>query len=98
MTPSWTAVTLNTDLSAIIDLAGYRVYEKVCDKNTTINCTGADLIADWFLRTTVSSPATSVTVPSDQGNLSLRDYHFKVTAIDTCGTPNESADSNTWSE
>jgi hypothetical protein len=97
MTSSWTAVTLNTDASAIADLAGYRVYEKVC-ANGVPDCTGADIVADWFLRTTVGSGVTSVGLSSDQGNVSQRIYYFKVTAIDSCSTPVESADSNEWNE
>ncbi len=94
ITLSWTAVTQNTDNSAIADLAGYRVYERVCAKGKP-NCTGADVVADWFLRTTVSG-ATTTTFSADQGNVSQRIYYFKLTAIDTCGTPNESGYSGSW--
>lgn len=97
MTLSWTAVTQNTDNSAISDLAGYNVYEKVCAKNKP-NCTGSDIVADWFLRTSVGSGTTSVTVAADQGNLSQRIYYFKVSAYDTCGTPKESEQSDPWNE
>lgn len=97
MTLSWSAVTQNTDNSAITDLAGYRVYEKVCAKNKP-NCTGADIVADWFLRTSVGSGTTSVTVGEDQGQLSQRIYYFKVSAYDSCGTPIEGAQSATWNE
>ncbi len=96
ITVSWTGVTQNTDNSAITDLAGYRIYEKVC-ANGKPNCTGADIVADWFLRTSVTG-ATTKTVSADQGNLSQRIYYFKVTAYDTCSTPIESAYSNTWNE
>jgi len=95
MTLSWSAVTQNTDNSAIADLAGYRVYERVCAKNKP-NCTGSDIVADWFLRTTTTG--TSVTVNPDNGNLNQRIYYFKATAYDTCGTPNESGYSNEWNE
>lgn len=95
MTLTWTAVTQNTDNSAITDLAGYKVYEKVCAKNKP-NCTGADIVADWFLRTSVGSGTTSVTVGADQGNLSQRIYYFKVSAYDSCATPIEGAQSNSW--
>ncbi|OGP17281.1 MAG: hypothetical protein A2V21_302850 [Deltaproteobacteria bacterium GWC2_55_46] len=97
VTLSWTAVTQNTDNSAITDLAGYRVYEKVCAKNKP-NCTGSDIVADWFLRTTADSGSTSVIVEGDQGNLNQRIYYFKLTAYDTCGTPEESGYSNEWNE
>ena len=39
-----------------------------------------------------------VTLSADHGNVSQRIYYFKVTAIDTCGAPNESSDSNVWNE
>ena len=94
---SWTAVTQNTDNSAISDLAGYKVYEKVCAKNKP-DCTGADIVADWFLRTSVGSGTTSVTVGDDQGVLSQRIYYFKVSAYDSCGTPIESELSDPWNE
>lgn len=97
MTLSWTAVTQNTDNTAISDLAGYKVYEKVCARNKP-DCTGADIVADWFLRTSVGSGTTSVTVDGDQGVLSQRIYYFKVSAYDSCGTPNESALSDPWNE
>ncbi len=96
ITVSWTGVTQNTDDSAITDLAGYRIYEKVC-ANGKPNCTGADIVADWFLRTSVTG-ATSKIVDADQGNISQRIYYFKVTAYDSCATPEESAYSNTWNE
>lgn len=97
MTLSWGAVAQNTDNSAITDLSGYKVYEKVCAKNKP-NCTGADIVADWFLRTSVGSGTTSVTVGEDQGQLSQRIYYFKVSAYDSCTTPNEGAASGTWNE
>ena len=97
MTPSWSAVSTNTDASPITDLAGYRVYERVCAKNKP-NCTGADVVTDWFERTTVGPSTTSTTVSADQGVVSQRIYYFKVTAIDTCAAPNESADSPEWNE
>ncbi|MBI2400590.1 MAG: prepilin-type N-terminal cleavage/methylation domain-containing protein [Deltaproteobacteria bacterium] len=97
MTLSWAAVTQNTDNSAIADLAGYKVYEKVCAKNKP-NCTGADIVADWFQRTSVGPGTTSVTVSDDQGVLSQRIYYFKVSAYDSCGAPNESALSDPWNE
>lgn len=96
MTLSWTAVTQNTDNSAIADLAGYRVYEKVCDKNKP-DCTGSDIVRDWFQRTTVTG-STSTTLSSDQGAVNQRIYYFKLTAIDTCGTPKESGFSSPWNE
>ncbi len=96
MTLSWTAVTQNTDNSAIADLAGYRVYERVCAKNKP-DCTGADIVADWFLRTTVTG-STSTTVSADQGAINQRIYYFKLTAIDTCATPKESGFSGSWNE
>lgn len=95
MTLSWTAVTQNTDNTAIADLAGYRVYEKVCAKGKT-NCTGGDIVQDWFLRTTAAG--TSATVSADQGAINQRIYYFKITAYDTCGTPNESGFSGPWNE
>lgn len=97
LTVSWTAVTQNTDSSAITDLAGYRVYERVCAKNKP-DCTGADIVADWFLRTTVGSGTVSTILAEDQGNINQRIYYFKATAIDSCGTPKESGYSNTWNE
>lgn len=95
MTLSWTAVTQNTDNSAITDLAGYRVYEKVCAKGKT-NCTGGDIVKDWFVRTTATG--TTATVSADQGAINQRIYYFKITAIDTCATPNESGFSGSWNE
>lgn len=97
MTVSWTAVTQNTDNSAISDLAGYRIYEKVC-KSGKPNCTGNDIRKDWFLRTTVGSGTTSSVIAADQGNVNTYIYYFKTTAIDSCGTPNESAYSSSWNE
>lgn len=97
MTLSWSAVTQNTDNSAISDLAGYKIYEKVCAKNKP-NCTGSDIVADWFQRTSVGSGTTSVTVSDDQGVLSQRIYYFKVSAYDSCGTPKESELSDAWNE
>ncbi|MBI5642961.1 MAG: prepilin-type N-terminal cleavage/methylation domain-containing protein [Deltaproteobacteria bacterium] len=97
MTTTWSAVTQNTDNSAITDLGGYRLYEKVCAKGKE-GCTGADIVKDWFLRTSVAAGTNTVTVSSDQGNVNQRIYYFKVRAIDSCATPNESADSSTWNE
>lgn len=97
MTVSWTAVTQNTDDSAITDLAGYRVYEKVCADNKP-DCTGADIVRDWFVRTTVTS-GTSVTVDANDGQVNKRIYYFKVRAIDNCtGGAIESGDSNVVNE
>ena len=90
-------MTDNTDASPITDLGGYRIYERVCAKDKP-NCTGGDIVAEWFLRNSVGSGTTGVTLSADHGNVSQRIYYFKVTAIDTCGTPNESADSNVWNE
>lgn len=97
MTINWTAVTQNTDNSAITDLAGYRVYEKVCAKNKP-NCTGADIVTDWFQRTSAASGTTTATVNADNGAINQRIYYFKVTAIDSCSTVKESGYSNEWSE
>jgi hypothetical protein len=97
ITLDWDEVTLNTEPSPITDLAGYRVYEKVC-ANGKPDCTGADIEADWFLRSTVAAGTETVALSSDQGNVSQRIYYFKVTAIDNCSTPVESADSNEWNE
>ncbi|MBI2412205.1 MAG: prepilin-type N-terminal cleavage/methylation domain-containing protein [Deltaproteobacteria bacterium] len=94
---SWTAVTQNTDSSAITDLVGYKVYEKVCAKNKP-DCTGADIIADWFLRTTVAAGTTTATLGPDQGAWNQRIYYFKATAYDSCSTPKESAYSGAWNE
>jgi prepilin-type N-terminal cleavage/methylation domain-containing protein len=88
---NWAAVTTNTDGSAITDLGGYRVYEMVEDN-------GGSLDVDWFLRTTTDSSTTSTTVSFDHGNKHQHIYYFKVTAVDTCGTVNESNDSPIWSE
>lgn len=96
ITISWTAVTQNTDDSAIADLAGYRVYEKVCNKNKP-DCTGADIRKDWFLRSTVTGAVTTI-LDADQGTVSNYIYYFKVTAVDSCSTPKESAYSTTWNE
>lgn len=94
---TWSAVTLNTDDTSIADLAGYRVYEKVCADGAP-NCTGSDIVKDWFLRTTTDSATTSVTVAADQGNVSQRIYYFKVKAYDSCSVPVESAYSDPWNE
>ena len=97
MTLNWSAVTLNTDNTAITDLASYRVYERVCKKGKP-NCTGGDVVADWFVRGLVTAPSTSVTLSADQGKVKKRIYYFKITALDTCATPNESAFSPEWNE
>lgn len=97
MTLNWTAVTQNTDNTAITDLAGYRVYEKVCAKNKP-NCTGADIVTDWFQRTSTASGTTTATVNADNGAVNQRIYYFKVTAIDSCSTVKESGYSNEWNE
>ena len=97
ITLNWTAVTQNTDSSAITDLAGYRVYEKVCAKNKP-NCTGADIVTDWFLRTSAASGTTTATVNADNGAINQRIYYFKTTAIDSCSTVKESGYSNVWNE
>ena len=56
-------------------------------------------MADWFLRAAVDSSTTTIeTLSADQGNLNQRIYYFRVTAFDTCSTPNESAYSNEWNE
>ena len=95
---TWNAVTTNDDASAISDLAGYFVYEKVCAKNKP-NCTGGDIVADWFLRSAVGPAVTSIaTLSADQGNTNQREYYFRVSAYDTCGTPNESAYSSEWED
>ena len=90
-------IDLDWDAVTDSDLAGYRIYERVCAKDKS-NCTGGDIVAEWFLRNSVGSATTSITLSSDHGNVSQRIYYFKVTAIDTCGTPNESTDSNVWNE
>ncbi|MBI5233569.1 MAG: hypothetical protein HY880_04375, partial [Deltaproteobacteria bacterium] len=87
----WDAVTQNTDNSAITDLAGYKVYEKVTNNSDV-------LVRDWFLRTSVGSGTTSTTLSADQGNLNQRKYYLKITAYDSCATSIESAYSNTWME
>ncbi|GEM_PF-6000900 len=97
MTVNWSAVSFNTDDTAITDLAGYNVYEKVC-KNGAPNCTGSNILKDWFLRTSVASGTTSVTLSADQGNANNRMYHFRVTAFDSCSTSNESSPSGVWYE
>ncbi|MCL4872925.1 hypothetical protein KJ039_02470 [bacterium] len=97
MTLNWSAVSFNTDDTAITDLAGYRVYEKVCN-NGAPNCTGSDIQKDWFLRTTVAAGSTSIIMGADQGNLNQRMYHFRVTAFDSCSTPKESSPSSVWYE
>jgi Tfp pilus assembly protein PilE len=97
ITLTWNEVTTNTDASAIADLANYRVYEKVC-ANGKPDCTGADIQIDWFLRSTIAAGTETVALSADQGNVSQRIYYFKVTAIDSCSTPVESADSNEWNE
>ena len=94
---SWTAVTQNTDNSAITDLVGYKIYERVCAKNKT-NCTGSDIVAEWFLRTTVAAGTTTASLGPDQGAWNQRIYYFKATAYDSCSTPVESAYSSTWNE
>ncbi|MBI5586745.1 MAG: hypothetical protein HY889_00085, partial [Deltaproteobacteria bacterium] len=90
ITLSWTAVTQNTDNTAITDLAGYKVYEKVCKKGKT-NCTGGDIEQDWLL--IGASPTTAFgprNVQTDSlGNISDHIYYYTVTAYDTCGTPKE---------
>lgn len=98
ITLSWAAVTQNTDNSAITDLGGYKVYEKVC-KNGFPDCTGSNIKKDWFVRTSVASGTVSTTVGADQttdytGGI----YYFYVTAKDSCATPNESAASSTINE
>ncbi|WKZ33854.1 MAG: prepilin-type N-terminal cleavage/methylation domain-containing protein [Thermodesulfobacteriota bacterium] len=97
MTLNWSAVSFNTDDTSITDLAGYRVYEKVCNDGAP-NCTGSSIQKDWFLRTSVGPGTTSVTLSADQGNLNQRMYHFRVTAFDSCSTPNESSPSSVWYE
>jgi Tfp pilus assembly protein PilE len=94
-TLSWDAVTTNDDASAITDLAGYYVWEKVCANNKP-NCTGGDIVADWFLRAAIAPDPTPSTpaLTADNGNYGNREYYFKVTTYDTCGTPNQSVDSS----
>ncbi len=87
---SWTAVTQNTDGSSITDLAGYRIHEKACKAGTGPNCTGGNLLLDWTLNTTVGSGVTSASIPLNFGKSNKTNYYFEVSAIDTCGTPNES--------
>jgi type IV pilus assembly protein PilW len=93
---SWSAVTHNTNGTTINDLGGYYIYEKVCAKDKP-NCTGTDIVADWFLRTSVSSATTSVTLSADQGNVSQRMYYFQVKAFDTCSPANASSAAS-WNE
>lgn len=93
MTISWTAVTTNTDSTAIADLAGYKIYEKCV--NGSQACTGG---TDWFVRATAGAAATSYTVSADYGNLQQRTYYFKITAYDSCSTAIESGYSNTVNE
>jgi len=93
---SWSAVTQNTDSTAIADLAGYRVYEKACKYGTGPNCAGSNLVFDWSLNTSVGSGTTSASISLNSGKTNKTTYYFKITAFDSCGTPNESAYSNTW--
>lgn len=92
ITVTWAAVTQNTDSSVIADLAGYEVYEKVCKANKP-NCTGNDIVKDWFVRDSPGSGVTSKVYSPDQGEAN-KIYYFKVKAVDSCGTPNKSADSD----
>ena len=63
-TLSWDEVTTNDNgvdpPTAITDLVGYYVWEKVCAKNKP-NCTGGDIVADWFLRAAIAADATPST-------------------------------------
>ena len=87
-TISWSAVTLNTDGTSITDLAGYRIYENVCDSDGD-DCTG------YALYQSVGASTTSNSGIPIQSN---KKYFFYVTAFDTCSpTPNESTQSSTWS-
>ncbi|MEE8575555.1 MAG: prepilin-type N-terminal cleavage/methylation domain-containing protein [Thermodesulfobacteriota bacterium] len=86
----------NTNGTSMIDLAGYKIYERVCAKDRP-NCTGGDVIVDWFLRDSPAAGATSVTLSADQGNFSQANYYFRIEAFDNCGTPNTGSTS-TWVE
>ena len=99
VTLSWSEVTTNDDLSTIDDLVGYYVYEKVCGKSDP-DCAAADAVADWFLRAVIAADPTPETpaLNADNGNFNNRIYYFKVTAYDSCGTPNESVDSSEWND
>lgn len=93
---TWNAVTTNDDSTAIADLAGYNIYEKVCNKNKP-DCTGADIDTDWYPKDSVGPDKTTIVkYVAHAGGTNQKEYYYRVTAFDTCATPNESSYSSEW--
>jgi hypothetical protein len=90
----WSAVTQNTDDSAIIDLAGYNVFMKV------VKDSDSSVVKDFGTTpdAIVGPGTTSADLRADFGNLAQHTYFFRVTAFDTCATPNESGFSSVVNE
>lgn len=85
ITLTWGAVTQNTDGTAITDLAGYKVFERVCVTGTGPDCAGANLIKDYGSTPITTTTALTATLASDMSaNFSSYDYVFKVMAYDSC--------------
>jgi hypothetical protein len=90
----WSAVLFNTDDSPMIDLAGYNVYIKVVKDSDSSVVKDFGSTPDAF----VGPTTTAADLKADFGNLAQHTYFFKVTAFDTCSTPNESGFSNVANE
>ncbi|MBI3008106.1 MAG: fibronectin type III domain-containing protein [Candidatus Omnitrophica bacterium] len=72
---SWTAPTINQDGSTLTDLAGYNVYRSISSEGTF---------------TKINTSTVTVLSFQDTGRTNGTTYYYKVTAIDTATTANES--------
>jgi len=95
---SWSAVTTYTDGLTIGagDLAGYKVYLKVCP-NAIPNCTSAQAVYDGVVVNTAATTATVSQLDFPTNKFANVRYYFNVVAYKSCA-PLESASPATWQD
>lgn len=96
---SWSAVTTYTDGNTVGagDLAGYKVYMKVCPETIAGECTSAQAVYDGVAAVTTGTTATINQLDNSTNKWANRKYFLKVVAYKTCATT-ESAPTTTWED